>query len=344
MENIQKKHSSFLYHLSQYSGLILKLSLAFILFYFLVHSTQIKFSLFASIFHHPFMLSFTLFLFLLMILLSAQRWHLFNAAQGINLGFFKTVMPTYLGIAFNNLLPGAVGGDFFRTYHLFKKVPDKKSTILISIFLDRLFGFLGLLLAICLVAMTRLNHIQHHPQIFYLVSLFVLFCLTVLAGFVALMVLPQRIGVIGWLGKRFPNKRWAKSIISLLNTMRTYRISNITIFKCLVLSILIQILITMAIMTIAKMMGFPAIALFDYIIAVGITQIVNLIPATPGGIGMGELAFANVLFLLNPNINAAFATIFLGYRLISILVYLPGIVCYIPRIMFLKKKRMQLES
>lgn len=320
---------------------MVKISLALLVLYFLIHSSQIKFELFASLFHQPQLLFSTIIMFVLMIILSAHRWHLLNSAQNINLGFFRTIAPTYLGIAFNNLLPGAIGGDFVRTYYLFKKAPQKKSTALISIFLDRMSGFLGLVILIFFVTISRLNHLHEQPQLFYMLFLFSLFCISIIAAFAALMILPHRIGVIAWISHRFPHHRFAKSIVSLLEAMRQYRTPKMMIVKCLTLSVAIQLLITMTIMTIAKMMGFPPIAIFDYIIAIGITQIVNLIPATPGGVGIGEMAFANILLLLNPGTSAAYATIFLAYRLISVLVYLPGVVLYIPRVMVLKRKNTQ---
>lgn len=338
---IQAKHSSSRPLLKRYGALLLKLALAVAVFFFLSRTAQIKFDLFAGLFHQPFLLSCTITMFLLMIILSAHRWHLLNSAQEIHLGFFRTIVPTYLGIAFNNLLPGAIGGDVVRTYYLFKKAPNKKSTALITIFLDRMLGFLGLVVLIGFIAVSRLSQLHEQPQLFYLLFLFALFCLSVLFAFAALMVLPHRIGVIHWLSQRFPQQRWSRSLVSLLEALRRYRMPKLMLFKCLMSSVAIQLLITFSIMTLAKMMHFPPIAFVDYVIALGITQIVNMIPATPGGIGIGEMAFANILLLLNPGTNAAYATIFLAYRLISILVYLPGVLCYIPRFMLLKQKNIQ---
>src|SRR3990167_11167828 len=95
--------------------------------------------------------------------------------------------------------------------------------------------------------------------------------------------------------------------------------------ECLSASILIQLCMLLTIILIADMMGFQQIHPIDYLIAIGVTQIANLIPATPGGLGIGEAAFSNIILLLNPSIPAAYATIFLAYRIIGVLVYLPGI-------------------
>lgn len=335
---MDNRKSQYLPYITRYSGLLLKILLAVAALFFLIHTAQIKFELFASLFHRPFLLSCTVLIFLLMVVLNAQRWHLLNSAQDINLGFLHTIAPTYLGLAFNNLLPGAIGGDLVRSYYLFKKAPQKKSVALISIFLDRLFGFLGLAIVIGIVAISRMNLLHEQPQLFYVLFLFAIFCLAVLVMFAILMLLPHRIGIITGLSKRFPHKRWARLLVSLLEAVRNYRIPKMVMVKCLLISVIIQLFGTITIMLIAKMMGFPSIVFSDYIIAMGITQVVNLIPATPGGIGIGEIAFANILLLLNPGTSAAFATIYLAYRLISLSTYLPGVICYIPRFMILRQK------
>ena len=80
---------------------------------------------------------------------------------------------------------------------------------------------------------------------------------------------------------------------------------------------------------IARMMNMPEISLLDYGLALAITQIVNLIPVAPGGLGLGEIAFANTLLSLHPEMMAAYATIFVAFRLFGLICYLPGIIFYI---------------
>jgi uncharacterized membrane protein YbhN (UPF0104 family) len=60
-------------------------------------------------------------------------------------------------------------------------------------------------------------------------------------------------------------------------------------------------------------------------LALVIGQVANLVPLTPGGVGIGEAAFANVLLIINPGLTAAYATVFFALRLISTAAYLPGV-------------------
>ncbi|MCW5583458.1 MAG: flippase-like domain-containing protein, partial [Gammaproteobacteria bacterium] len=146
--------------------------------------------------------------------------------------------------------------------------------------------------------------------------------------FFASTLLPEKIGLSTWLSERYSSKKWVKPILSLLDALRIFRHSKVTIVKCLVISFVIQMIIAITCLLIANMLAFPPVSLFDLVIAVGVAQIVALIPIAPGGFGVSETAFANVLTLLNPTVTASYATIFLAYRIISILPYLPGAILF----------------
>jgi glycosyltransferase 2 family protein len=148
--------------------------------------------------------------------------------------------------------------------------------------------------------------------------------------FVIFMILPPKMGLSRLFKERFPHNHLIKVLISFFEALYLYRNAKLAIFKCLAISIFTQILMVAAVSIIANIMNFQSIPFIDYATAMGITQIVNLIPVAPGGFGVGELAFAKVLMILNPGMGGAFATVFLAYRLISILAYLPGVICGSP--------------
>lgn len=302
----------------------------------LLYTAQIKLTLLAGFYHQTGWFVSVILIFLLTSLVGAARWFILNRAQEIYLGFFRTTVFSYVGAAFNNLLPGAVGGDFFRFLCVTKKIPGKKSATLVTLFLDRLTGFFGILITISFIAMTRIHSLGQQRVLFHLLFVVAIFCASALLTMIFLMTAPKKLGLLNWLNRRFPNKPWAARIISFFESDLLGKFTKTVIFESLLTSVVIQILIASSILIIAHLMGLPPIAFSDYALAIGITQIVNLIPLTPGGIGVGELAFANVILMLNPGINGAFATVLIGYRLISVLVYLPGVILYAPT-MLVKK-------
>jgi len=308
---------------------LIKILISLFMLWFLVHTSKLQFSLLLDLFQSPLLLFGTLSIYYMVVAISAWRWQKLNDAQQIHLSYRRTLLPTYLGIAFNNLLPGSVGGDFFRFYFLRKHLSVKRSSVMLSILFDRITGLLGIFIAVCLVSIPYLDRLSHQKLTLYFIFICISFSFGVAALYFASLLLPQKIGLSAFLNHRYADNKWVKAVLSFLDAIRVYRNSKITIIKCLFASLIVQALIAISCMLIAKMLQFPGFSIMDYILAIAVTQIVNLIPIAPGGIGVGEIAFANVLALLNPGVSGSFATIFLAYRIIGIVTYLPGIAIFV---------------
>lgn len=294
-----------------------KLSLSVFLFWFLVHTSKLDFELLPHLLEMPMMLAVAFLVSFVTILVSTLRWYLLNQAQSIAISYRRTLLPTYLGIAFNQLLPGGVGGDFYRCYYLFRKMPENKSTIFLSILFDRIMGLMGIFVAISLFAFSYLYH-----------SHFAVLCVLLLGtgllpALFTFLTSPER-GTV--LRTRYAKYKWSQLLASLLDGLKIYRRTRLTLPACTLLSVLIQILIAVTCLLIATMLHFPPISFFAMLLAIGLTQIANLIPLAPGGFGVGEMAFANILCLLYPATPASYATIFVAYRLLSMVIYLPGVL------------------
>lgn len=305
----------------------IKLLFSILLLWFLVHTSSLNFHILPDLLDNPLFLGITILIGFSTLFCSASRWHLLNEAQGINISLKRTLLPTYLGIAFNNLLPGGVGGDFYRCFYLFRKSPENKSTIMLSILFDRIMGLMGIFIAVCFFSLVYMN-ITGQSFSIYFITLSIGICLATLLLMVISTLLPKEIGLSLWLSNRYPDIKWIKQALLLLQGIRQYRNAKPTLIKCLFISFIIQVIIALTCLMIAKMLHFPPISIFAMILAVGVTQIANLIPITPGGFGVGEAAFSKVLTLLNPELSASYATIFLAYRFITILPYLPSIFVF----------------
>jgi uncharacterized membrane protein YbhN (UPF0104 family) len=84
------------------------------------------------------------------------------------------------------------------------------------------------------------------------------------------------------------------------------------------------------IMLIAEAMPFAGPSAADYGIAGLYAVIANSLPVTPGGLGIGEGAFASACIMLAPQAaHAAYGTIFLAFRCVFMLSTLSGLVAYL---------------
>jgi glycosyltransferase 2 family protein len=61
--------------------------------------------------------------------------------------------------------------------------------------------------------------------------------------------------------------------------------------------------------------------------AVPLTSMVNALPLTPRGIGVGEAAFDQICPWLEPTLSgAAYSSIFFAFRVVSSLTCIPGLI------------------
>jgi glycosyltransferase 2 family protein len=81
--------------------------------------------------------------------LSSYRWQLFLSAKNISVPVSALFSYYLIGMFWNRFLPGAVGGDAAKAYHLYRRI-GHGNIALSSVFLERFVGLLGLaILAVC---------------------------------------------------------------------------------------------------------------------------------------------------------------------------------------------------
>jgi uncharacterized protein (TIRG00374 family) len=318
----------------------LKVLLTTIVLWVLYHYSQLRFSLLFTFLDHPMPTILIIALCYLMVVFHAWRWYRLNSAQRIPLSFLQTLLPAYMAIAFNNVLPGSIGGDFFRLYFVLKNFPNQKSNAILSIFVDRITGLLGILIIACLVAPFYFNVIREHTILYYLMGVSFAICLVCLFSFIGgVLLLSERVGLAGRIEKFLHKLKFSKQLLSLLAAIHIYRNAKLIVLESLIMSMATQVLLLITVCLINQVMGLPPLPLGVYMLALVIGQIANLVPLTPGGIGVGEAAFANIIYLLQPGSVAAYATVFFSLRLLSTLAYLPGVLIGIFKFHYLQKNQ-----
>lgn len=70
------------------------------------------------------------------------RWWLFMRGWDIYISFWSTVKLAFLGLYFNNCLPGSVGGDLVRAWYV-AQYTNRRMASVISVFVDRILALLG---------------------------------------------------------------------------------------------------------------------------------------------------------------------------------------------------------
>lgn len=318
-----------------------KVALTFIILWTLYEHSQLQLGLFLTFFQHPWLTLAIFCLCYLVVVLHAWRWYRLNSAQNIPLSFSRTILPAYIAIAFNNILPGSVGGDFFRLYFVFKKFPAQKSNTLLSIFVDRVIGLLGILVIACVVAPFYMHAFRSNTPMLYLISISITAC--VACGFIFILVMSLLADeTIVKIQNRLSKMKYSGHVLSFLEAIYIYRNAKMVIFESLLVSIATQMILLIVVFITSYTMGLQALPLGVYMLALVIGQIANLVPLTPGGLGVGEAAFANVILMLHPG-AAGYATVFFAWRLLSTVAYIPGVFIGVFGFSLLHKK-IEIES
>lgn len=79
--------------------------------------------------------------------LLATRWLLLLRSQQIHISLFQAIKLTYLGLFYNNIMPGAVGGDILRAWYITRHCEEHSHVeAAVSVFVDRLVALLGIIL------------------------------------------------------------------------------------------------------------------------------------------------------------------------------------------------------
>ena len=87
----------------------------------------------------------SLFVYAAAQLIIAYRWSVLLRAQGIHINILAVFRLHYLGLFYNNVMPGSVGGDLLKAWYVTKHTHRRLEGAL-SVFVDRFIGLFGTLL------------------------------------------------------------------------------------------------------------------------------------------------------------------------------------------------------
>lgn len=233
--------------------------------------------------------------FLVIIFLSAVRWRILLGGE-LSLGRLYSL--GLIGSFFNNLLPGAVGGDAVKAYYLYKETRDGGRSIA-SVFMDRYVGYVGLLSIGLVSGLIAFRDLASLGVQWLMPALFAVF----LAA--SLVVFGLRVG------RRFATV--ANFYEFFHTTLRDRRV----LAQTFLLSLLVQVLNFLSVYLIARGLGQQPsfLALFVF---VPIVITVMMVPISISGFGLRESAFVLLFGLLGVPAEASTSISFLWFLSVAV--------------------------
>jgi glycosyltransferase 2 family protein len=95
---------------------------------------------------------------------AAFRWHVLLKVQKIHLSVPRLTGLFFIGIFYNQFLPGGTGGDIIKSYYLLKETPDKKAGALLAVVFDRFIGLVALVAVTATLIALRYDFLAQKPQ------------------------------------------------------------------------------------------------------------------------------------------------------------------------------------
>ena len=218
------------------------------------------------------------------------RWHRLLDALQIPLRFSRTLTLNMVGAFYNTFMPGSTGGDVLKAYYVVKHAPQRRTSAVMSVIIDRILGLLTLIMIGGVMAAARF---AVHPRMddptsaeclkVAVVSVVGLSC--ALAGmFILLRPALRRALGVNWLLRRAPMQ---DKLEKLIDVARVYRARPGLILWALVITIPVHLAVVLSALLAGMAFNLP-ISIGYYFVVVPVLVLVASLPISPQGVGVME--------------------------------------------------------
>jgi uncharacterized membrane protein YbhN (UPF0104 family) len=257
--------------------------------------------------------------------IAALRWGIFLRALGVSIPFVNLFHFVAIGLLTNVLLLGSAGGDAIRGIYAWRALGGSGARIAVSVIADRLSVLFAVLFITLAFSLFYWHRMQQVPALATLGTSIIAVAVACIIGICVLFAAPDLMRPLEAALLRWP------FVVNLLEQMRRIvlmlRTSPLSLLAAFVLSLVTQILTVFAVLALAQAIKIGMSNAVDYMFAVPLTFIVNALPLTPNGIGVGEAAFDQICHWLEPTPSgAAYSSIFFAFRVVSTLICIPGLI------------------
>lgn len=221
------------------------------------------------------------------ILFSAVRWWWLLSANNLNVTLFDSIRYTWLGLFFNNVIPGQTGGDIVKAIYIARRCSSDRVPAFLSVFVDRILGLTSLAL---LAAIVVLFSVDRFLEIAVAMWALLLAGLILAAAFFSRR-LRQRIGLT-YLAMKLPTKVQAL-LKEIDRAIFQYRSHKTGIGVWLLLGIGNHFVLISGVVMFGYAVGV-GIPMHEYYVLVPVINIVSAIPIAPNGWGIGEALYAKL--------------------------------------------------
>lgn len=235
--------------------------------------------------------------------LSSFRWCKLLRLQHVVLSHWDAFRLTMIGVFFNLVGLGGVGGDVLKMAYVRQHAGERTPEAVLSILVDRILGLLGLFLVTLIVLPFVWDELMHSTAAIHSMVGGVIFIAVLGGGGTALVLfrdlwLPTALkNVIRNQSRRFP-ARFVSIVARVVRSLDLYRNQVPELLKALAISGAIHTLAALAVCCLGLAFHLEGPAVRHYFVGTCVANTISAVPITPGGLGSRDVVLAEFLLRL----------------------------------------------
>lgn len=304
---------------------IAKFSLAIMIVSLLIKFDMITLEPIKAILSAPGAVALVFLLIYLTLPVSALRWYLLLNSQGVQIRFAAVYHINAIGNFASIFMPGAASGDALRLLYVLQEAgAGHRARATLTVAVDRATGLLGLGIVAIIALTYRIQAADASPTLVGLFPILLIACgASVALGIAGVAICHALVGH-SWALRLEQRGRVGEVLLRLIEAGAAYRHHIGALLAVILLAALTQGLVMAAVLVVASATPPGSLGLADYAVATPIALVANVLPLTPGGLGVGESAFARVCAMMDSMGASGAGSIFLTFRALTSLVLLTG--------------------
>jgi glycosyltransferase 2 family protein len=281
---------------------LIKIVFIIFIFYYLYQNNHININALLTFKENALLNIFLVIIIFITLLLGSLRWFIILKYSKIKINYIETFKIIYICSFFNNFMFGNIGGDFLRVFYATKLSNVNKIQNAFTIFVDRLFGLIGLVALGFFSFIAILFNYNQYKILIYILPILIISTILIIITI-----------------NLFKKNKKIIDLIVFLNLSK-----KLIIFGILI-SILLFFTVHFSIFCISNYVFDFKIDLHYIFFANFISSLVGAIPIAPGGIGLSEAAFVFINNSLFKIYLENLANILIYYRIIIFISSLPSL-------------------
>lgn len=307
----------------------LKAAVAVGLIGWLIRKGALDFGVLAEVVARPELPAADLGLFFLAATFGALRWRTLLGAAGVHLPVSRALQLHWVALFFNVVIPGNVGGDVVKALYVARDAPpEKRTTILLIVFIERLMGLGGLVTVATIIMAARGSVVWQSPLLRPLGGVVALLAIGTVVGPALLVLLMRRAGdrIEGWTSG---TTAIARILGRLVAAMRLLSSSPRSLVVAMAYSMGVHV-ISMTLFTLfTRTVGRYDAGLVETATIFPLGVLTMVVPIAPAGLGVGHVAFDRLFSAIGLTGGATGATVFNVFLLGQIVPCLLGVIPYV---------------